>query len=232
MTQLSHPDAEDLFPVSLSERAAAAATAKDARRSEFLQAGIEVLAESGWQGTTMTKIAQRASASKETIYAWFGDKSRFFEELVSLRSAQLDEALGKSLEANDGDLSAGLTAWGEVMLALLVGPQSIALHRAAIAEAGRADLGGHLVLGGRGASLPRLARWLEAQTGVEIAQEGHRGRLTLPDGALEAAEDYLALLKGDTQLLCLLDAAAPLPPSEIERRARRATRLFLMLYAA
>jgi hypothetical protein len=61
-----------------------------------------------------------------------------------------------------------------------------------------------------------------------LAQQGH---LHLSEGALEAAEDYLALLKGDAQLLCLLDASAPLPPAEVSRRAARATRLFLKLYA-
>ncbi len=223
MTQVLHPDAEELFPQIPTERILELAAQKDARRAEFLQAGIEVLAQSGWQGTTMTKIAQRAHASKETIYAWFGDKSGFFGELVALRSAQLDHALAEVLETGGDDHAATLTHWGEVMLALLVGPQSVALHRAAVAEAGRTDLGGHLVMGGRGASVPRLARWLDA-----LAQEGH---LHLSEGALEAAEDYLALLKGDAQLLCLLDASAPLPPAEVSRRAARATRLFLKLYA-
>lgn len=194
---------------------------KNTRREEILQAGIEVLASDGWQGTTMTKIARRARASKETLYAWFGDKSGFFTELVELRAWRLDASLNDVLK---GDVAAALSAWGEAVLGQYVGPDSIALHRAAISEAGRSDLGGILAFGGRGASMPRLARWLEAQA--------HAGRLSLPEGPLEAAEDYLALLKGDAQLLCLLDAAAPLRPAEITRRAARATKLFLRLYAA
>lgn len=194
---------------------------KNTRREEILQAGIEVLASDGWQGTTMTKIARRARASKETLYAWFGDKSGFFAELVELRGWRLDASLGNVLQ---GDLAPALTSWGEAVLGQSVGPDSIALHRAAISEAGRSELGGILAFCGRGASMPRLARWLEAQADA--------GRLSLPEGPLEAAEDYLALLKGDAQLLCLLDASGPLRPSEITRRAARATKLFLRLYAA
>jgi AcrR family transcriptional regulator len=192
---------------------------KASRREEILQAGIEVLALDGWQGTSMTKIARRARASKETLYAWFGDKSGFFAELIELRAWRLDAAVSDVLQ---GELEAGLTAWGEAVLAQYVGPDSIALHRAAISEAGRSDLGGVLAFCGRGAAMPRLARWLE--------QHADAGHLTLPEGALEAAEDYLALLKGDAQLLCLLDAAGPLRPADIARRATRATKLFLRLY--
>lgn len=204
---------EEVSPVNVR-------VSKDVRREEILQAGIEVLSLEGWQGTTMTKIARRARASKETLYAWFGDKAGFFTELVELRAWRLDASLADVLK---GDLAPALTAWGEAVLGQYVGPDSIALHRAAISEAGHSDLGGLLAFGGRGASMPRLARWLEAQ-----ADAGH---LTLSEGPLEAAEDYLALLKGDTQLLCLLDASAPLAPADITRRAARATKLFLKLYS-
>jgi AcrR family transcriptional regulator len=38
-----------------------------------LEAALELLVERGYRRTTMAAIAERATASKETLYAWFGD---------------------------------------------------------------------------------------------------------------------------------------------------------------
>ena len=47
-------------------------TTRDRRRDEILDAAVEVLAEGGYRDASMLEIAKRASASKETLYAWFG----------------------------------------------------------------------------------------------------------------------------------------------------------------
>ena len=52
------------------------------RREEILKVALSVLAERGYRGASMREIAVRAQASKETLYAWFGNKRGLFEELV------------------------------------------------------------------------------------------------------------------------------------------------------
>src|SRR5262245_26382925 len=43
-------------------------------REESLTAAIELFSESGWAGTTLAAIAERAGVAVETIYAGFGSK--------------------------------------------------------------------------------------------------------------------------------------------------------------
>src|SRR5262249_31909700 len=43
---------------------------------EILTAAIELFSESGWTGTTLAAIAERAGVAVETIYAGFGSKKR------------------------------------------------------------------------------------------------------------------------------------------------------------
>jgi len=45
-------------------------------RDEILSAAIELFSESGWAGTTLAAIAERAGVAVETIYAGFGSKKQ------------------------------------------------------------------------------------------------------------------------------------------------------------
>jgi AcrR family transcriptional regulator len=52
------------------------------RREEILKVALCVLAERGYRGASMREIAERSRASKETLYAWFGNKRGLFERLL------------------------------------------------------------------------------------------------------------------------------------------------------
>ena len=49
-------------------------------REEILEVALSVLAERGYRGASMREIAERAQASKETLYSRFGNKRELFEE--------------------------------------------------------------------------------------------------------------------------------------------------------
>lgn len=196
-------------------------TSKDQRREQILQAGLDVLAEKGWQGCSMIAVARAANASKETLYNWFGDKEGFFAALIRQNARRMDAAL-------PGDFAGlaprdGLEAFGRELLRLLTSDASVALNRAAIADAGRADaLGRILIAEGREKSLPKLAAWLAAQA--------RTGALHCPDPA-RAADRFIALVKGDLQLEVLLGVAAAPDTDEISRIVKAAVAEFLTLYA-
>jgi AcrR family transcriptional regulator len=59
--------------------------AKEARRSEILDAAFEEFSARGYAGASMAAIARRASASKETLYAWFDNKETLFNTLLASR---------------------------------------------------------------------------------------------------------------------------------------------------
>ena len=67
------------------------------RREEILRVAISVLAKRGYSGASMREIAERAQASKETLYAWFGDMRGLFDELVRWQAERVDVALVPSL---------------------------------------------------------------------------------------------------------------------------------------
>src|SRR3712207_2283519 len=75
------------------------------RREEILEVALSVLAERGYRGASMREIAERAQASKETLYAWFGNKRGLFEELVRWQAGRVDAVIAPNLDRDDADPS-------------------------------------------------------------------------------------------------------------------------------
>lgn len=185
------------------------------RRREILSHGLNVLIEKGWRGASMIAIARKASASKETLYNWFGDKAGFFGALIRENATALDRALPEDFAQMP--LEEGLHAFGRELLTLVCGDASVAINRAAIADAGGdATLGRTLVEEGKAKSLPKLAHWLTRH--MEL------------DDPAEAAERFVVLVKGEAQLERLLGVTAPLTQKEITAQVDRAVTDFLTLY--
>jgi AcrR family transcriptional regulator len=59
--------------------------AKAQRRQEILDAAFLEFSAKGYAGASMAAIARRASASKETLYAWFDNKETLFNTLIASR---------------------------------------------------------------------------------------------------------------------------------------------------
>ncbi|WP_371225101.1 TetR/AcrR family transcriptional regulator [Roseovarius sp. 2305UL8-3] len=185
------------------------------RRKAILAAGLEVLIEEGWRATSMIAIARKASASKETLYNWFGDKAGFFGALIRENAQGLDRALPSDFAAMS--LEDGLQAFGEEFLGLITGDASVAINRAAIAEAGGdASLGHTLLAEGKARSMPKLAQWLSAHLQLEHPTD--------------AAERFVVLVKGEAQLERLLGVRPPLTQKDITAQVTRAVTDFLKIY--
>lgn len=163
----------------------------------------------------MIAIARKASASKETLYNWFGDKAGFFGELIRQNATALDKALPQDFASMP--LEQGLHAFGCELLQLVCGEASVAINRAAIADAGGdATLGQTLLDEGKAKSMPKLAYWLSSH-------------MQLKDPT-QAAERFVVLVKGETQLEHLLGVAKPLTQKQITAQVDRAVKDFLLLY--
>src|SRR6478672_4168311 len=61
-----------------SRRAAQAAQT----RADVLAAAVECFRESGWSGTTLNAVAERAGVAVETVYNGFGTKKRLLCEAM------------------------------------------------------------------------------------------------------------------------------------------------------
>jgi len=192
------------------------------RRQEVLDAAFAVLAERGYRRTTMLEIARRASASKETLYAWFGNKQGLFAELILRNAEGINGILSRCLDCDQDDLAETLEAFGSELLKLLLGAPSLVINRTAMAEAADDPTLGRLLLAkGRDTALPKLARFFQAQ------QEA--GRLDFDDVEL-AIDSFMGLLIGDLQQRRLLGGLSMPNKRAIEARAKRAVRQFLILF--
>jgi AcrR family transcriptional regulator len=193
------------------------------RREEILNVALSVLAERGYRGASMREIAKRAQASKETLYAWFGDKRGLFEELVSWQAHRLEAVLVPSLERNADDPSEVLRGFAVELQRLLLGDRAVVINRAAISEAPTdPTLAKVLATQGRGSIVPKLERYLEGQR--------ERGRLDFQD-AETTVDTLIGLTIGDQQVRRLL-GVLPMPePEQIEARAEWAVGEFLTLFA-
>jgi AcrR family transcriptional regulator len=202
---------------------AAGETVNARRREEILAVALAVLAERGYRGASMREIAERARASKETLYAWFGDKRGLFEALIRWQAGRLAGALALSLAREDDDPAVALHAFAVELIRLLLGERAVIVNRAAISEASTDPTFGQIVAAnGRDSVVPTLARYLERQRA--------RGRLDFDD--TEAAVDaLLGLIIGDRQVRRLLGVLPEPERAQIEARAERAVRDFLTLFA-
>ncbi|MDH3236379.1 MAG: TetR/AcrR family transcriptional regulator [Alphaproteobacteria bacterium] len=198
------------------------AALRDRRRDQITDVAIEVLTERGYRDATMLEVARRASASKETLYAWFGDKQGLFEAVIRRNAQGAQAVLARHLE-DDAPTELVLVDFGRALLQLLLGDGAVAINRAAISEAtSDPGLAHTLSKAGREATLPSFIRFLE--------QRRNRGDLRMETPS-EAAEDYLGLLLGDTQIRRLLGLLAAPKKAQVEVRAARAAKNFLRLYA-
>lgn len=197
--------------------------ARDRRREEIMDIAVEIFSEKGYRDASMLDVARRASASKETLYAWFGDKQGLLKALIERNAQAVRAVLTPHL---DGDVPPErlLFEFGRALLALLLGESAVTINRAAISEA-KSDpaLAQMLARAGRQSVLPVFIRLLEMHR--------KRGALRMED-ASQAAEDFLGLLLGDMQVRRLLGLIAPPRKAQIEARAARAARAFMRLYKA
>ena len=193
------------------------------RRDRILDVAVAALAEYGYRDTTMLEVARRASASKETLYAWFGNKPGLFQAVIQRNAEAVRDVVEGHLDG-DAPVEAALTDFGNALAGLLLGESAVAINRAAISEARTAPILARILSeSGREATLPVFIRYLERCRS--------RGVLKFDDPE-EAAETFIGLLLGDAQVRRLLGAMAMPPSDRLRTRAKLASRKFLLLYGA
>lgn len=191
------------------------------REARILDAAFAELLERGYRGTTMLAVAKRAAASKETLYAWYGDKQGLFTALVRSNAASIETMLSEALAKEASPLET-LQRLGRLLLSLLLGERAVAINRAAAADvADGGTLGQALAEGGRARVLPLICQvFLKAR---------NAGLLRFEDEQ-QVAETYLGLLLGDLQVRRIIGVAALPTKREQAARAERALALLTRLY--
>lgn len=178
---------------------------------------MRVIVGQGYAAATMQAIADEAHASKETLYAWFGDREELVAALIrsnaDASAAQLTQSLWQPV-ADHATARATLEGYARGLLTLLTGDISVALNRAAMSSP---TLAAELLESGRHRVGPIAVEYLSDLHGAGLS----------PHPNAEAAFSFLyGLVVQDTQIRVLLGEQAPSARS-IGDRARWAVHTFL-----
>lgn len=183
------------------------------RHDAITQAAYALLAEKGYDGTSMLSIAKAAKASNETLYRWYGDKRGLFEAMVRDNAAEVKAMLEAEMSSGGSPIDA-LRTIAPVLLSMLLGERAILLNRAAASDPS-GELGAAIAKGGRDAVQPLIAAVIE---GIETE--------VTPQG-MSKADLFLGLLIGDAQIRRVLGVMPALPEDQIQARSNAAIAAFL-----
>lgn len=107
----------------------------DEKRDAILAAATEVFREAGYERASMAMIAERAGASKTTLYGYFPSKEElFWDAMVGAMQIREGEKTLALLGPDESDVSPVLQRFGESYLRLFTARNSIAVTRTAVAE--------------------------------------------------------------------------------------------------
>jgi TetR/AcrR family transcriptional regulator, mexJK operon transcriptional repressor len=192
-------------------------------KAEAILAGAErAFLAGGFGAVSMDAIARAAGVSKATVYAHFAGKEALFGAVV----AHLTERRfhGFSVEALDPrDIAPSLTTIASRFLDLVLSEEAIALNRIIIGEITRFPVLGEVFW----AAGPARTR---VQIEAFLRRCGEIGSLAVPDPRL-AAEQFIALARGEIHLRSLLRLEEPGDPAAPEAAVASTVATFLRAFA-
>ena len=199
----------------------AVVTAPTEKAGSILAAARRMFLASGFGAVSMDAIAREAGASKATLYAYFASKEELFGAVVAGEGERYFRGFSSG-ELDPDQVEASLGEIARRFLDLVLSPDAIAVNRITVAEAVR---------------FPQLGEifWRAGpeQTRVQIESFLRRadaaGTLSVGDPRL-AAEQFIALLRGDLHLRQLLRLDAPLRAEARAEAAKGAVAVFLRAY--
>lgn len=152
------------------------------RRSQILDAAVEVFLENGYGGATIDLVVERAGASKATVYSFFGGKDGLFAAIVEERVERILSAFGDP-EVVHSDVRHALAHIAQRYMEVAMAPDAVGIWRLIIAE---------------GARFPELARTFyqlgpdrtHAQLAGMLSVWRKRGLIRLDDPERAAAQFF------------------------------------------
>ncbi|MBX9885632.1 MAG: TetR/AcrR family transcriptional regulator [Novosphingobium sp.] len=190
----------------------------DERRENILAVAAEAFALEGYGITSMSTIAARLGGSKATLYKYFTSKEELFQAVMQRKCEAVIGPL-EELADTSRDPAALLHAFGTIFLSRLCQPDALVIHR---------------TVHGEGQRFPEVARTFfafgpDAAYSVltpALARFDAEGLIDCPDPRL-AAEQFLAMVRGDLHMRVSSGLIPPPGNAEIERQVRHAVGIFM-----
>ena len=108
------------------------AGAKDRKRESILEAAIEVFIEGGYEQASMDRIAERAEASKRTVYNYFPSKEVLFQSVLQKIGRDCHPVVPITYDPSRS-LELQLTAFAQMKIANLANPKWVGMMRVVFA---------------------------------------------------------------------------------------------------
>ena len=191
------------------------------KAESILAAAQRMFLASGFGAVSMDVIAREAGASKATLYAYFSSKEELFGAVVAREGERYFRGFTAS-ELDPRDAEASLTEIAYRFLELVLSPDAIAVNRITIAEAVRFPQLGEVFWR---AGPERTRNQIEAF----LYRAAEVGTLDVADARL-AAEQFIALLRGDIHLRQLLRLDIAVDPADLSSAAKNAVATFLKAF--
>jgi TetR/AcrR family transcriptional regulator, mexJK operon transcriptional repressor len=165
------------------------------KRAAILEGAKTVFLRDGFGAATMDDVAAAAGVGKQTVYRHFGSKEALFLGLVQSMCAS---AIAATVPAHPTrrPIEDELRALGQLLARSLIAPDSLALYRAIVAEAGRLPVLGAIFY----QHGPQLARSMAAGILAKRFDE---------KTAAARASTFVALVLGDAHLEMTLGYEVP-----------------------
>ena len=170
---------------------------KQQKTQAIIKAACHYFLQYGYNGATTDLIQKKAGVSKATLYNHFPTKESLFASVVNTQCKLFVEQV-RAISLPDTHFSESLFRIGEAYLTLLLAPENQALFRAVVAEAPRfPGLAKPFYDAGPASILPVIAEAVNrALQKHELAVNGCE--------PLRLATDFITVLRGKSQMYCLL----------------------------
>jgi len=199
----------------------------DRRREAIIEVAREVFLSEGYGAASMSAIAAAVGGSKATLYAYFRSKAELFGAVLSnttedLGGGRVFAEAPDSPCADGAEAAARLTAIGRRLLTFMCQPQTVALYRLVIGEAGRfPELGETFYKAGPQEKIAHLSGLIAG-----CMAQG----LLRADDPERAASHFLSLCRARTHQHLLWGLAPEPSEAEIAADIDSAVRTFLAAY--
>lgn len=111
------------------------------KRRQIIDGAAFVFNELGYDGASMSRIAEQANVSKGTLYNYFASKSDLFSAFVEKETSEMRAFILGTVEedamAGGGNVAASLAGIARRLIQSLLSPGAQTLHRIVLSEAGK-----------------------------------------------------------------------------------------------
>lgn len=191
------------------------------KRDQILRGAATVFAAEGYEGASMSRIAQEAGVSKGTLYNHFQGKAEMFGAWVEIECAQNLATLFADAD-DDAEPAEMLRGLGRRMIAMMLSRTGETIYRVIVSEAGKfPELARVFFESGPSRSIASLSRLLADATA--------RRRLAIPDPDF-AAEQFFALCQTRIVMRRKFHIRFDVSKAEIDHIVEEAVRMFLNTY--